>query len=106
MEFGLSVFFPALLGIGFFAFEANRSPEIAALAVYLLCLGLNYVPLLTYSMLIRTDPAAREEAAFELEHQDIYRTRYGVQQLLILVPFSILILTIVQESEVRRSDRL
>lgn len=103
LEFGFSVFFPMLLGMAFFAFAAHPSPEIEALAVYLLLLGLNYVPLFVYSILIPTVAVAREEAAFELEHADVYRTRYGAQQLLILVPLSILLLSIVQEAEGSRS---
>ena len=98
MEFGFGVFFLGILGFAFILFAHTRTPVTSAIGVYLLFLGLNYVPLLAYSISITLKKSARLEVEFELAHQDRYRKKYGVQQVLILVPLAILFLTVVQEA--------
>ena len=101
LEFGFGVFFLFILGIVFLLFAHNRTPATTAVGIYLLFLGSNYIPLLAYSLSISMKKSAPKEVAFELAHQDVYRKKYGVQQLLILVPLAIIALVIVQESRAR-----
>jgi hypothetical protein len=98
LEFGFGVFFLFILGIVFLLFAHHRTPVTTAVGIYLLFLGLNYIPLLGYSLSISMKKSAQQEVAFELAHQDVYRKKYGVQQMLILVPLAIIALVIVQES--------
>jgi hypothetical protein len=67
------------------------------LGVYLMLLGLNYVPLLVYAIIINRSNSAKEEVNVELSHPAKYYSKYGVQQALLLVPFAIPVLAIRQE---------
>jgi hypothetical protein len=98
LEFAFAFLFLLAVGVAFFFFARSPSVGTQALGVYLVLLGLNYAPLFAYGISIGTVKKAQEEAAFELAHQDVYRTRYGVQQMLILVPLSIDLLAILQEA--------
>jgi len=98
LEFGFGVFFLLTLGIVFLLFAHHRSPATTAVGIYLLFLGLNYVPLLAFSLSISAKRSAQQEVAFELAHAEVYRKKYGVQQTLILVPFVVIALAIIQES--------
>ena len=98
LEFGFGVFFLFILGIVFLLFAHHRTLATTAVGIYLLFLGLNYIPLLAYALSITMKKSAQREVAFELAHEDVYRKKYGVQQLLILVPLAIIGLVIVQES--------
>lgn len=98
LEFGFGVFFLFILGIVFLLFAHHRTPATTAVGIYMLFLGSNYIPLLAFSLSISMKKSAQKEVAFELAHQDVYRKKYGVQQLLILVPLAIIVLVIVQES--------
>lgn len=97
LEFAFGFLFLAAVGVAFFFFAHTRTIGTEALGVYLVFLGLNYAPLFAYGISIGTLKKAQEEAAFELAHQDVYRRRYGVQQLLILLPLAIILLTVLQE---------
>ena len=55
----------------------------------------NYVPLFLHSIDIARRQSARVEAAEELKRPDLMR-RYGVRQSLLLVPFAVLALALVQ----------
>jgi hypothetical protein len=98
LEFGFGVFFLFILGIVFLLFAHHRTPFTTVVGIYLLFLGLYYIPLLAYSLSMSAKKSAQQEVAFELAHQDVYRRKYGIQQMLILVPLSIIVLVIVQES--------
>ena len=98
LEFGFGVFFLGVLGFAFLVFVHQRTTETTAIGAYLLLLGLNYIPLLAYSVSIAMRGSAKAEVAFELAHGNVYRRKYGVQQALILVPLAIPLLTLVQEA--------
>ena len=73
-----------------------------ALGVWLVCIGLNYVPLLVYSALIARAGTAKEEGQPEF----VRARRYGVQQVIILVPLLVDVLAIIQElSQKRRAGK-
>ncbi len=96
LEFGFGFLFLVAVGVAFLFLARSPSVATEALGVYLAFLGLNYAPLLAYVVSIGTVKKAQEEAAFELAHQEVYRKKYGVQQVLILVPLAVPLLTIVQ----------
>jgi hypothetical protein len=69
-----------------------------SIGVYLLFLGINYIPLLAYSISLSLNNSARKEVEYELAHADVFRRKYGVQQLLILVPMTIVLLAVIQRA--------
>ena len=100
-EFGFAVFgFGAL---GTVAILLRKSPAEAATGMYLLFLAIDYVPLLIYGLRVRRRQAVQKELANELADLERAKMKYGVQQMLLLVPFFIPILSLSQE--LRGKDR-
>ena len=97
IEFGFGVFFLGLLGAAFLLFAHQRTAVTEGIGVYLLLLGINYVPLFGHALSISLRKSAAREVASELANEKVYRKKYGVQQVLILVPFAIVILAAIQK---------
>jgi hypothetical protein len=100
-EFAVGVLLCGALGAGItyagvFA-GRDRSPFAIGIGVYLLGVGLNYLPLLLYALVIARRGSAREEVARELSERDRYVRRYSLQQFLLLVPLVVPALAIGQE---------
>jgi hypothetical protein len=96
LEYGFGVFFLGVVGLAFLLLAREKTLATTAIGVYLVFLGLNYVPLLAYSVSLAVKKSAKREAEFELAHQETFRRKYGTQQLLILVPLAVDILAISQ----------
>lgn len=99
-EFILGVFGSAALALviaapGFFA--GHVSLEQILVSGYILCIGLNYVPLLLYAISIARRGSAREEVAFELTQRERYGRKYTAQSVLLLLPLVVPILAVYQE---------
>ena len=91
-EFGIGT--PAIFAFGLWlAFGEIES----LLGVYLVLTGINYVPLLVYTIIIVRSGTARKEVEYGLAHERHYIRRYSTQQLLIFVPLAVLLLAIAQE---------
>jgi len=97
IEFGVGT--PAILAVGGFL-AATGQP---ILGVYLLLTGINYFPLLVYAVLIARAGTARDEVAGGLSQDKHYVRKYSTQQLLIFVPFAVILLAAAQE--LRRTTR-
>jgi len=97
IEFGAGT--PAILAVGGFL-AATGQP---ILGVYLLLTGINYIPLLVYAVLIARAGTARDEVDEGLSQDKHYVRKYSTQQLLIFVPFAVILLAAAQE--LRRSTR-
>jgi len=61
-----------------------------------LSIAVNYIPLLVYAIVLIRAGTARQEVAPELEHPQYSQRRYGIQQFLLMVPFAVLVLAVVQ----------
>ncbi len=103
-EFGLGVFLPLILGVAFVAASHLQLSFESLLGGYLLCIALNYVPLLLYSIGLARRKNAAELVTLELAQKDRYARKYGGQSLLLLVPFAVLLLALFQEWQ-KRSQR-
>jgi hypothetical protein len=103
LESGFLVFFLGLVGLVFLLFAHGKTEETTAIGVYLVFLGLNHVPLFTYSVVIAARGSAKQEAAVELASPERYRTKYGVQRTLVLIPLAIDLLAIAQLAGGRQS---
>ena len=94
-EFSVGVF--GSLALGVFTLVRTRSVAGIALGCYLLCVGINYVPLLLYAIsLVRLDSARYEIAEEATEENQMFR-KYRRQSLLLLVPLAVPILALARE---------
>jgi hypothetical protein len=91
IEFGVGT--PAILAVGGFL-AATGQP---VLGVYLLFTGINYIPALIYAILIVRAGTANSEVALGLSQDRHYVRKYSTQQLLIFIPFAIILLAAAQE---------
>ena len=67
------------------------------LGLYLLSIGINYIPLLIYAVIIARKKSAKQDAAYELAHKTTEAKRYFRGQLVLLVPFIIVPVALYQE---------
>jgi hypothetical protein len=89
LEFGFVVFGIGALGFISVFLGLARSALATGIGVYLMLLGLDYVPLLAYAVLIYRRGSAKREIEKELRNETHYRTKYGMQQVLVMVPLVI-----------------
>ena len=104
-EFSIGVFGSLCLGV--LTLVRTHSPGGTFFGAYLLCIGVNYVPLLLHAIsLVRDGTAYREIADEMLEKPRMFR-KYRRQSLLLLVPLVVPILAIIQgrSSDRKRHDR-
>jgi hypothetical protein len=90
LEFGISA--PGMIAAGLFIILRGYWP----LGTYLLLLGVNYVPLLMYALALSRRPG--EVAKQHGPGQVRIVRKYGAQQTILLVPFAIPIMAILQRS--------
>jgi hypothetical protein len=104
-EFGLGVVGSTALGV--FTLRAGiyrfHSPRMILLGVYLLLLGLNYVPLLLHAISMARDGSAGWEIAGELEDRRAAFRKYRRQSLFLLLPLVVPIAAVTQEIHRRRA---
>jgi hypothetical protein len=83
-EYALGSF--GLLSMGLFVLIPGHSHGQVALGMYLICLGINYIPMLSYAVAIGNKQNAQNELRDELEDQKTAMTKYRRLSLLLLVP--------------------
>jgi uncharacterized membrane protein len=91
IEFGVGT--PLIIALGLWLLLNNTF----FLGLYMLLTGLNYVPLLIYAIIFARDKTAEREVEYELSHYKHYIRKYSIQQFLIFIPLSILLLAIIQK---------
>lgn len=95
-EFVAGVFLSAALGI-FILVRSHGSPAPIALGLYLISLGLNYVPMLIYAIVITRGKSARAELGSELENKRAAMADYRRQSLWLLVPLVVAFIALTQD---------
>jgi hypothetical protein len=95
-EFALGIVLPLFFGV--ISIHAGLSSFVpigweVVLGFWRASIAANYIPLFFYAILIARGGTVREEGEPELAHAK----RYGVQQLVILIPFLVVILALLQE---------
>lgn len=83
-EFAGGVVLSTALGV--FVLLRQHSFWQIVLGVYLVCLGLNYVPMFAYAVAFPTREQAREAIADELADKRRAMSKYRRQSLLLLIP--------------------
>ena len=93
-EYALGVILPLILGLlSLRSGLRDASAWETDLGIWLITIAANYVPLFIYAVLIAKAGTAKEEGQPEIVHAK----RYGVQQIIILVPFLVVIAALLQE---------
>ena len=102
-EFSIGVF--GALALGVLTLLRSHSVGGIALGLFLLCIGINYVPLLLYAIsLVRLD-SARHEIADEATDKPRMFRKYRRQSMLLLVPLAVPILALARELHPNRSTQ-
>lgn len=101
-EYALGILLALILGLisvrsGLFGLD--RSDWEVALGFWLVGIAANYIPLFVYAVLIARGGTVKQEGQPEFA----YAKRYGVQQVIILIPFLVVVLTLVQEGRRRQA---
>jgi hypothetical protein len=94
-EFSIGVF--GSLALGMLTLIRTHSVGGTVLGVYLLCIGVNYVPLLLHAISLVRQGTAHQEIADELPEKHLMFRKYRRQSLLLLVPLVVPIVAIIQE---------
>jgi len=93
-EYAFGVMFSMALGM-FVLFRSHSIWQVG-LGAYLICLGLNYVPMFAYTISIANKQNARAELGEELKESRRAMAKYRRLSLLPLVPLSLPVLSIVR----------
>jgi len=83
-EYAFGVLFSLALGV--FVLLRRHSAWQLALGLYLICLGINYVPMLAYTVSIGNKQNAQAELADELTNKRRAMSKYRRLSALLLVP--------------------
>jgi len=96
VEYALGVILPLCLGLLSIRSGLLGSAPVGwetVLGFWLISIAANYIPLFIYAVLIARGGTVNEEGQLERVHAK----RYGVQQVIILIPFLVVILALIQE---------
>jgi hypothetical protein len=103
-EYALGIVLPLALGLRSVWMEFAGAPRSSvwplALGLWLITIAANYVPLFLHAVSLRRGNAVEREGRPELARA----RRYGVQQVMILVPFLVLVLAVFQLRTRRPAD--
>ncbi len=98
IEFGVGT--PVILVVGAWL-VVGSSAVGQTLGLYLLLAGINYLPILAYTVILLRARSWKGEVEEELATDRHYVRKYSVQQLLIFIPFAIVLLAAIQEWSAR-----
>ena len=93
-EYVFAVFFSIALGI--FVLWRGHSHWQILLGIYFLCLGINYAPMLVWTIVISNRDNARAEMGKELDDRPQAMARYFRISLVLLIPFFPIVLIVRQ----------
>ncbi len=82
------------VALGLFVLARGHSLWQNALGVYLICLGINYAPMLAYAVAIRNKENSQSELGDELTDKRAAMAKYRRLSLLLLVPLLVPVLAL------------
>ena len=94
-EFSAGVFLSAVLGI-FVLVRGHHSHAQIVLGLYLISLGINYVPMLNHAIRISRAKSARAELGNELDDKRVAMAKYRRQSLWLLLPMIVPLMALAQ----------
>jgi hypothetical protein len=83
-EYAIGSFGSVFLGL--FVLIRGHSPWQVALGMYLICLGINYLPMLRFAVAVRNKQNAQSDLRDEVPEKKSSMTKYRRLSLLLLVP--------------------
>ena len=89
--------------LGVFVLLRSHSSLQFTLSLYLVSLGIYYVPLLAYAVAITRKKSARSELGDELKDERKAMSKYRQQSMLLLVPLLVPILSLLLERRIARA---
>jgi len=92
IEFAGGVLLCAALGV-FILFRGHSSTQLV-LGLYLISLGINYMPMLIYAVAITKGDSARRELGNELDDKSRAMSKYRRQSLWLLIPLLVPIIAL------------
>jgi hypothetical protein len=101
IEYVFGVIFSLLLGS--FVLLRGHSPWQVLLGMYFICLGLNYIPMVLWTLSIRSRKNAREELGDELADPKTAMARFRRQSLALLIPLMPVVLAVAGRMERTRT---
>jgi len=108
VEFGLGA--AGLVALGLLSLRAGiqreRGATFIAWGIYMLGVGINYLPLLLHAISITRRGSAQKEIAEELGDRRAAFRKYRRQSLFILIPLAVMVLAVVQKVQQRRATPL
>jgi hypothetical protein len=93
-EYAVGVFFSVALGV--FVLYRGHSFWQIVLGIYLISLGINYIPMLAYTLSIANKEATQAELGSELSDKAAAMSKYRRQSLLLFIPLAAPILAILR----------
>ena len=103
VEFAIGILFSAALGV-FVLLRGHGSLVQVVLGLYLISIGINYVPMLIYAIAITKANSARAELGSELDDKGAAMAKYRRQSLWLLVPLSVPVIVITQTRKPHVND--
>jgi hypothetical protein len=103
-EFAAGVLLSVALG-AFVLFRAHSFCQFA-LGIYLITLGINYVPMLVYAVTITREQSALAELGDELKEKHRAMAKYRRESIVLLVPLLVPILALAQERSKAQGVRI
>ena len=101
-EYALGIVLPVALGLLSLRAGLTQRPDPSvwqvALGIWLVTIAANYVPLFLYALAILRAGTVKEEGQRELAHA----RRYGLQQIIIIVPLLVMAVAWAQERRRRK----
>jgi hypothetical protein len=94
-EFTFAVLFSPALGV-FVLIRGHRTATQIVLGCYLICVGLNYLPMLVYAVAINATKSARTELGNELDDTRAAMRKYRRQSIWLLMPLVVAIVALTQ----------
>jgi hypothetical protein len=85
------------VALGAFVLFRDASFTQFALGLYLMSLGINYVPMLIYAIAITRGESARAELGDELDDKSLAMAKYRRQSVLLLIPLLMPIVALCHE---------
>jgi hypothetical protein len=82
------------IALGIFALIRSHTAWGISLGAYLVCIGINYIPMLAFTLSIGNRERAKSELGDELARTPQAMARYRRVSLLLLVPFMVAVIAI------------
>jgi hypothetical protein len=96
-EFGFGIVFPvlfAIINLRRIFVGAAQPLWVTLVGIWLIGIGINYIPLLTYAVIIARKGSIEDEG----QSERVNVMKYSLQQFIIFIPLLVAIIALIQES--------